>query len=72
MKTKSEKWQFSRGVLCTLRAFALQANKPFAGKFAKDWKKSLKIVSLEKISDSTYLQMKPQILDQCFLHSKIF
>ena len=49
-----------------------RANKPFAGKFAKDWKKSLKIVSLEKISDSTYLQMKPQILDQCFLHSKIF
>ena len=44
MKTKSvanrsEKWQFSRLV---------RANKPFAGKFAEDWKKSLKIVSLEK------------------------
>jgi hypothetical protein len=26
----------------TLRAFALWANKPCAGKFAKDWKKSLK------------------------------
>ena len=56
----------------------LRANKPFAGKFAKDWKKLLKIVSLEKnlalqaqssalkISDSTYLQMKTQILNQCF------
>ena len=31
----------------TFRAFALQANKPFAGKFAKDWKKSLKIVSFD-------------------------
>ena len=27
-----------------------RANKPFAGKFARDWKKSLKIVSLEKKS----------------------
>ena len=32
----------------TFRAFASRANKPFAGKFARDWKKSLKIVSLEK------------------------
>ena len=31
-----------------LIAFASRANKPFAGKFAKDWKKSMKIVSLEK------------------------
>ena len=32
----------------TLRAFASRANKPFAGKFAKDWKKSLKKVLFEK------------------------
>ena len=35
-------------VKVTFRAFASRANKPFAGKFARDWKKSLKIVSLEK------------------------
>ena len=39
---------FQEGSFSTLRAFASRANKPFAGKFAKDWKKSLKIVSLEK------------------------
>ena len=54
----------------TLRAFASRANKPFAGKFAKDWKKITENSLIRekssitgpksalKISDSTYLQMK--------------
>ena len=39
-------WQEKK--IITLRAFASRANKPFAGKFAKDWKKSLKKVLFEK------------------------
>ena len=57
---------------------ASRANKPFAGKFAKRLKKITENSLIRekssitgpksalKISDSTYLQMKTQILDQCF------
>ena len=58
---------------------ASRANKPFAEKFAKDWKKSLKIVSIETNlalqaqsplwkfqTRLTSEQMKTQILDQYF------
>ena len=44
---KKERWS-EQNKKSTFRAFASRANKPFAGKFARDWKKSLKIVSLEK------------------------
>ena len=46
-KKKKERWS-EQNKKSTFRAFASRANKPFAGKFARDWKKSLKIVSLEK------------------------